>query len=164
MIREICVLCGEDLDEQRRRCCDCRPKPATHLGRVVLAATRVAGPSADLDQLRRVLRAAAFHLRDRKDRFMTTAKPTTTVVESRSNRLGIEVRLERSGTRCLLRAYRLGELAAERALERVDRMTLGKTAEILDRSASAETRAALLTALDEGVRVVRDGRGLCEAA
>lgn len=94
---------------------------------------------------------------------MTSTK-TTTVVDSRSNRAGIEVRLERVSGRCLLRAYHLGELAAERTVTRTDRMTLGRTPEVLDRSASVELRSALHAALDEGVRALRDGRGLCEAA
>jgi uncharacterized protein (DUF2336 family) len=96
-------------------------------------------------------------------------KPTarcTVVVSSHCNRLGIEVRLERSASSSarLLRAYRLGEAVAERVVSRTDRETLGRSTTILDRSASVELRAALRAALDEGVRALRDGRGLCEAA
>ncbi len=168
MIRELCALCGEDLDERGRRRCDCRPKQATHLGRVVLAATRVAAPDADLETLRRYLRGAAFHLREGRrpteETIVKNQTRSTTVVESRSNRMGIEVRLERFDGRCMLRAYHVGDLAAEREVTRTDKMALGKTPEILVVGASVELRTALTQALDEGVRALRDGRGLCEAA
>ena len=64
-MRRFCGTCGTDCDERGRRVCDCVEEPASHLARVVLAATRVAGPEADLEQLRRALRGASFHLRDR---------------------------------------------------------------------------------------------------
>jgi hypothetical protein len=90
---------------------------------------------------------------------------TTTVVSSRENRMGIEVRAELVEGRTMLRAYHVGEVAAEREVIRAcGGLALGKTPEILVAGPSSELRAALLLALEEGQRVLRDGRGLCEAA
>lgn len=94
-------------------------------------------------------------------------KPTahsTVVVSSHGNRLGIEVRAELVEGRQMLRAYHLGELAAQREVVRSGSARVGKACEVLVVGASVELRAALQLALEEGVRALRDGRGLCEAA
>lgn len=92
------------------------------------------------------------------------ATSSTTVVSSHDNRMGIEVRAELVEGRTMLRAYHVGDVAAEREVVRSCGVALGKTPEILVAGASVELRAALLGALEEGQRVLRDGRGLCEAA
>lgn len=89
---------------------------------------------------------------------------TTTLIESRTNRLGIEVRHESTHDREDLRAYRNGKLAAE---QRVIRYRSGRlvTLNVFHADGTPpELRVELTRALDEGVRVLRDGRGLCEVA
>jgi hypothetical protein len=89
----------------------------------------------------------------------------TILVESRTNRLGIEVRLEDTGHGTQrLRAYRLGRLCAERFITlRHGRGEVSRsTVELID--LTREQLAEVEQALDEGVRVRRDGRGLCECA
>lgn len=96
---------------------------------------------------------------------MTT---TTTLIESRTNRLGIEVRHEKHGLGEHLRAYRNGELVAE---QRVIRYRSGRLVDLnidfVDATLltpTREERDELGRALREGLRVLRDGRGLCEVA
>lgn len=89
----------------------------------------------------------------------------TTLIESRTNRLGIEIRHEttpRGAER--LRAYRNGRIVAERELVRCGGRPLASSLTVID---SRVTRADLVeveAGLNEGLRVLRDGRGLCEAA
>ena len=80
------------------------------------------------------------------------------LVESRSNILGLEVRLEyKSAKEPVLRAYQLGDAVGERELVRDDGWRRGALS-ILARSLPASTKRALANALDEGLRVFRDGR------
>lgn len=93
------------------------------------------------------------------------ATSSTVVVSSQHNRWGIEVRKEIVEGRTMLRAYHVGDLAAQREVIRAcGGMSLGKTPEILVDGASTELTAQLRRSLDEAQRVLRDGRGLCEAA
>lgn len=92
---------------------------------------------------------------------------TTTLIPSTSNRLGLEVthvRCSSDGTE-RLRAYQCGKLVAARAVERHDGRAIGDCIGFaVDAKFSSEERAEITRALDEGVRILRDGRGLCEAA
>lgn len=80
------------------------------------------------------------------------------LVESRSNSLGIEIRIEyRSVLKTVLCAYQLGEAVAERAIVRADGWRRGPI-EMLQRGLKSVTKEALTEALDEGLRVLRDTR------
>lgn len=89
----------------------------------------------------------------------------TTLIESRTNRLGIEVRHETTpdGGQ-FLRAYRNGRCAAQ---QRIIRYRTGRVVDlnvVYADDAPATLHGELALALAEGVRVLRDGRGLCEVA
>lgn len=94
----------------------------------------------------------------------STITSSTVVVSSQHNRWGIEVRKELVDGRTMLRAYHVGDVAAEREVVRSCGVALGKTPEILVDGASTELETQLLRSLEEAQRVLRDGRGLCEAA
>ena len=84
----------------------------------------------------------------------------TTLIESRSNRLGIEVRHEGG----VLRAHRNGKPVAELELQRQGaRPEAADLFEVGDRLTREELVDVRL-ALEEALRVLRDGRGLCEVA
>ncbi len=89
----------------------------------------------------------------------------TTLIESRTNRLGIEVTHARERSTEKLRAYRNGELVATRLVERRAGRAIGDCIVLVDDvRLTREERGEISRALDEGVRILRDGRGLCEAA
>lgn len=86
------------------------------------------------------------------------------LVDSRTNELGLEV-AHGTGAHGIeyLHALRCGELVASRLVERHQGRAIGACIEY-DRSLDQEQRAAVRLALDEGVRLLRDGRGLGAAA
>jgi hypothetical protein len=95
----------------------------------------------------------------------SNGRETTILVESRSNRLGIEIEHYRGARGAeLLRAYRCGRLVLERPIMRDGARVWTLAIEVLDARLSRDQRAELELALDEGLRVLRDGRGLCECA
>ena len=83
------------------------------------------------------------------------------LVESRGNGLGIDVRLERLSGACVLRAYRLGRPVAHAT---VSGARIGGACIVEVDTLSSELRRAVGDALDEGLRIYRDGCGLSEAA
>lgn len=90
---------------------------------------------------------------------------TKTLIESRTNRLGLEVTHQILPTGVeQLRCYRCGELVATRLAERHDGRVIGACIVLHDVRLPREDRAEIVRALDEAVRILRDGRGLCEAA
>lgn len=92
-------------------------------------------------------------------------KPTELhLVPSSSNELGLHVRHARGAHGVEhLRAYRCGEIVASRLVERHDGAAIGGCISY-DRSLDQEQRAAVRLALDEGVRVLRDGQSLAAAS
>lgn len=93
-------------------------------------------------------------------------KTSQILIETRTNRAGIEVRHESDVRGDWVRAYHLGTLAAERrVVTNVQPPGPRVSSEIVwSEGQTAAMRDALYAALDEGVRVLRDGRGLCECA
>lgn len=81
---------------------------------------------------------------------------TTTLIESRTNLFGIEVRHERTPRGERLAALRNGTPAAHVPVERGE----GELPIVFDADHEPELERALQAALVEARRVLRDGRGL----
>lgn len=92
----------------------------------------------------------------------------TILIASTTNRFGIEVHLEGlHGVATTLCAYRNGRLSARMQLGRAHGRLVDASepelVEDVEERVSPDLRAALVSALEEGLRISRDGRGLCEA-
>lgn len=86
------------------------------------------------------------------------------VVDSRSNPLGLEVTLTKDAHAIEhLRAHRCGVVVATRLVERHQGRAIGGCVGFVA-ELTAEERAAIQRAFDEGVRILRDGQGLAGAA
>jgi hypothetical protein len=87
----------------------------------------------------------------------------TRLVGSDANNLGVEVtHVRRPHEAECLRAYQCGQLVATRAVDRTGGKAVGGDVDFAPGLAS-DRHSYVRLALDEGVRVLRDGQGLAAA-
>ena len=85
----------------------------------------------------------------------------TVLVESAGNDVGLEVRAREVTTAAVsaLRAYRCGELVAMRLVDRRGGAAIGGGI-VYERHLGSAARELVRGAMEEALRVLRDGRGL----